>query len=222
MKTFFAACAAAFIGTQASATTYDFNDQTLPSIFDSASGFGFRTESGNPSNAALSFTGGGSTVGTTPAGVNTLHTGGQLRHATTGALNLSSTASISFDFLFGTSGSTPYGSFENADGSEDFIVAYSVDGGSTFAEFFRIDTEDNTYHGDLATAVVALPGAAQTGSTLLSFLQVRNSGSAYDHWALDNVTLSVAAVPLPAGLPLLLTALGGAALLRNRRKQKAA
>ena len=208
------------LGSAASAATVTFDDQTLPSLFSSAGNYSFRTESGNASNAALAFVGSGSSTGTTPAGVAALTTGGEVRHATTGILDLRTGGTLTFDFLFGDSTATDFGAFENADSSEDFIVAYSVDGGATFVEFARIDTEDASYMGQFGSFSALIPVLAQTASTQLSFLQVRNSGAPYDHWAIDNVSIPtpVAAVPLPAGLPLALAALGALGVNRARRQ----
>ncbi|EPX75735.1 VPLPA-CTERM sorting domain-containing protein [Salipiger mucosus] len=223
MKTFLLAAAFGSLATGAAAITYDFNDATLPALFDSASVYSFRTDVNDASNSALAFTGSGANQGTTPAGVSALSTGGQLRHATTGALDLSAGGTLAFDFLFGTSATNDFGYYENADAGEDFIVAYSIDGGTSFTEFARIDTEDATYANQFGAFSTLIPTAAQTGSTQLSFMQVFNSGSSFDHWALDNLSVSaVAAVPLPASLPLLGAAVGAFGLFGARRRRKAA
>lgn len=63
------------------------------------------------------------------------------------------------------------------------------------------------------------------GSNTLTFsfaspgpLNNGNQGTNDESWALNNLDISVAAVPLPAGLPLLGAGLGALALVRRRRK----
>ncbi len=58
---------------------------------------------------------------------------------------------------------------------------------------------------------------------LLGVSNVAITGFNSGYWLADNITVnSVSSVPLPAALPLLLTALGGATALSRRRKRRAA
>ena len=108
--------------------------------------------------------------------------GGNVRFATSNALDLTEGGSISFDIIFGDSANGG----ENADGGEDVVLEYSIDDGTTWNNLGTYDTEDYT---SWSTQTQAIPAAAQTDATQLRWRQVRQSGSNYDNWGLDNVQL---------------------------------
>jgi hypothetical protein len=67
-----------------------------------------------------------------------------------------------------------------------------------------------------------LPGAPVTGTPLIRLLPVLfgnvSQGDTYSvNWTVNLTVAEIAAVPLPAGLPLLLAGLGGLALTRKRK-----
>ena len=107
--------------------------------------------------------------------------GGNVRFATSQALDLTAGGFISFDLIFGNS--TNGG--EDADPGKDVILEYSPDG-IVWTAFAQYDTEDYT---SWSTVIEAIPTAAQDMSMLLRWRQIAQSGSSFDNWGLDNVEL---------------------------------
>ena len=116
------------------------------------------------------------------------------RNISTIPLDLRFVGEIDFDLLIGDSSQTPWGFFENADSGEDILLAYSVDGGGSFTQVQVFDTELLVSLGKFGSFSVALPALAQTDNTILRWSQVSNSGSPFDHWALDNISIGTAIV----------------------------
>ena len=110
------------------------------------------------------------------------NSGGNVRFATSNALDLTAGGAIAFDLIFGDSANGG----ENADGGEDVVLEYSVDDGASWNSLKTYDTEDYT---TWSTVTKTIPGAAQTDATMLRWRQVRQSGSSYDNWGLDNIQL---------------------------------
>ena len=107
--------------------------------------------------------------------------GGNVRFATSQALDLTAGGFITFDLIFGTSSNGG----ENADAGEDVVLEYSIDG-TAWTELALYDTEDYT---SWSTLIEAIPAAAQTAATLLRWRQINHSGYDFDNWGLDNVSL---------------------------------
>lgn len=108
--------------------------------------------------------------------------GADVRFATSNALDLTDGGAIAFDLIFGDSSNGG----ENADGGEDVVLEYSIDDGASWNNLRTYDTEDYT---TWSTLTKNIPGEAQTDATMLRWRQVRQSGSVYDNWGLDNVQL---------------------------------
>ncbi len=143
--------------------------------------------------------------------------GSGTRSATTIALDLSSGGDISFRLKIG--GPRDTSEFEDADNGEDVVLEYSVNNGSLWSNLFTFDTENTTYRdtwGLFSTSLGSL-GA----NTLFRWRQVNHSGSSWDHWAIDDVSIASAsivsdAVPAPTALSLLAGGLIGLGGLRRR------
>jgi Reelin subrepeat B/Immunoglobulin domain len=72
------------------------------------------------------------------------------------------------------------------------VLEYSTDGGMTFAVAGTYDTA--TYYNWTAITL-PIPVAAQSLATQFRWRQLSNSGTGYDHWALDNVTVETEPIP---------------------------
>ncbi len=162
----------------ASAATGDNFDAGIDASFFAEVGNGTVNDNFGGSGNSLFFTGGSRNDGS--------------RFATTQALDVSDGGTIAFDLVFGTS----QNGGENADAGEDVSLSYSIDGGNTFVEFARYDTEAFTSFTNITEVI---PTAARTSETQFRFQQVAHSGSNFDNFALDNVeVLGADAVVAPA------------------------
>ncbi len=115
--------------------------------------------------------------------------GSGTRAATTIGLSLGDGAEINFSLKIGTEsfGST----CENSDAGEDVVLEYSTDGGTNFNVLATYDSED---FADFTAITEEVPCEAQTSSTILRWRQLANSGSGFDNWALDDISVSCAAL----------------------------
>jgi gliding motility-associated-like protein len=130
-------------------------------------------------NGALMNTNCGSVTG------NSLHfDAGVDRIAVTQAINAIVGGEITFSIVFGT-GVTPC---EAADFGEDVVLEYSIDGGTNW---INIATYDVNSYTTFTNITVPIPPGAMTSSTLFRWRQVTFSGSGFDNWALDDVTIDV-------------------------------
>ena len=126
------------------------------------------------------------------------------RFAHTSGFDLTQGESVSFYFRQGKSPSTSY--FENTDGlSEAMDFSYSVDG-TNYTTIFTFNPSNNNYNGSWQQFSFDINGAMLSSSTSFKWQQRDNSGSSYDHWAIDNVAITSAAsaqVPEPTSLAIL-------------------
>lgn len=160
----------------------DFNSGSLASFWTSAGNYSVEVVAGQ---GILSFDGNPS------QNLNSVTVGsGESRQITTTALDLTGNGTIEFDLLIGDGGTTAWGEFENADGGEDVVLAYSIDGGTSFVTIQIFDTEASATLGQFGSFNIIPPAAAQTAATILRWSQLSNSGSGFDHWALDNVKIN--------------------------------
>ena len=98
-------------------------------------------------------------------------------------IDLRNYSEIEIDLIIGTSSNGG----ENADGSEDFGIAYSINGGTNFTTFVIIDSEDPTFTGtNVGTGSFTLPQAARTSNTIIRFYQLAHSGSGFDQIGITN------------------------------------
>ncbi len=136
------------------------------------------------------------------------------RSATTVGLDLTGGGSISFRLKIG--GPNDTAEFEDADevNEEDVLLRYSVDSGSTWNNLKLFDTEDLLYRDNWGSFSMPLP--ALGSNTIFQWIQLRFSGSSYDHWAIDDVAI----IAVPEQSTLLLGALASLGLLTSRRRRK--
>ena len=105
------------------------------------------------------------------------------RSATTNNLNMLGGGTVSFYLKIG-SGSSPC---ENADSGEDVALIYSIDNGTNWDTVNVYDTEDyNTF----IQITEIVPSGAWSSSTQFRWIQVDHSGSGYDVWSLDDISIS--------------------------------
>lgn len=143
------------------------------------------------------------------------------RSANTTGYDVSSGGVVSFNLKIGGSNDTSL--FENADSGEDVFFNYSINDGATWNLLHVFDTEDLVFSDTWGLANIDITGAAATTNTLFQWIQSSHNDSRFDHWAIDNVTISndsVSAVPLPAAAFLFGPALLG--FMGFRRKAKVA
>ncbi|PSR02856.1 MAG: hypothetical protein BRD50_06780, partial [Bacteroidetes bacterium SW_11_45_7] len=127
----------------------------------------------------------------TVSGANALYfDGSNTREVITKDLNVSGDGLITFHLKIGTGG----GSCESADNGEEVALAYSTDGGATWSNINVYDTDN---YPSFALVQEVIPQSARTSSTRFRWRQLSNSGSGFDHWAVDDV-----AVDLFSGSPL--------------------
>ncbi|GEM_PF-3542703 len=145
--------------------------------------------------------------------------GSGTRSANTIGYDLSSGGDLNFRLKLGGPNDTSL--FENMDSGEDVILNYSTNGGTSWTNLFTFDTENLSYRDTWGLASFTISGAIATANTMFQWIQARHSGSRYDHWAIDNVSISnnVSSVPEPASLALLGLGLAG---IRFSRKKKTA
>jgi hypothetical protein len=141
-------------------------------------------EGGAPNNALWSLVQGGFIgVGCgTANGAGALYFNGGTRQATTVPLAATGGGSINFALRIGSAG----GSCENADPSEEVVLEYSLDGIA-----WQLIRE---YHVDSFTVFTpiqeTIPVGAASAQTQFRWRQKGNSGSSYDHWAIDDVSIT--------------------------------
>lgn len=117
------------------------------------------------------------------SGHSLFFSGSGQRSTTTNAIDLTAGGFITFDLIFGSSSNGG----ENADAGEDVVLEYSTNGGTNWTQLALYDTEDYTAWSSM---IAAIPEAAQTAATQLRWRQVSHSGSSFDNWGLDNVSLA--------------------------------
>ena len=112
------------------------------------------------------------------------------RFATTRPIDTTSGGTISFELRLANGSTSPW---ENVDIPEEGVVLeYSTDGGMTFTVAGTYDTA--TYYNWTAITL-PIPSAAQSLATQFRWRQLSNSGTGYDHWALDNVKVDSTPTP---------------------------
>jgi subtilisin family serine protease len=127
------------------------------------------------------------------SGANSLwFNGNASRSATTRPLNVQYGGEVAFWLRFGTTPNAPWEIPELP--GEGVVVEYSVDGGATFVP---LATYDTPVFLSWTRCSVALPAAAYGPDTLVRWRQLANSGDNADHWALDDVAVTLYATPQP-------------------------
>ncbi len=117
--------------------------------------------------------------------------GSQPRELETTDYDVSCGGTICFEMKYATQGGS--GNCEGPDLTDEGVaIQYSTDGGTTWV---TIDYQDPNGGNDPALTVwnqycYSLPAPALTTSTRFRWFQDVGSGATYDHWGIDNVTLS--------------------------------
>lgn len=135
----------------------------------------------NPCGAPPGGTGTYMWMGTSTAAPRTLQSAG---------LDVSCGGDICFDLKFAIQGQAA--PCEGPDlTTEGVYLQYSIDGGVTFTDifYFQPNTTTNAYT-TWGNYCFPIPAVAQTGSTIFKWYQGGSSGTGYDHWGIDNVTIS--------------------------------
>ncbi len=113
------------------------------------------------------------------------------RFAATLPINTSGGGTIGFYICLANGSAWPWEQADSLPG-EGVILEYSTDAGSTWTVMGNYDT--SAYY--VWTAVtVPIPVGAQAAATQFRWRQKSHSGSSYDHWALDNVTVDAGPTP---------------------------
>ena len=125
--------------------------------------------------------------------VNSLWFNGDVtRSATTRPLNVQHGGEVGFWLRFGTAAVAPW-ELPDLPG-EGVVVEYSVDGGATYVPLATFDTPE---FFAWTRRSVALPAPAYSPATLLRWRQLAHSGNNADHWALDDVAVTLYTTPRP-------------------------
>lgn len=112
---------------------------------------------------------------------NNLHFDGTgSRFATTVPLNTLAGGEVSFKIALANGFTSPW---ETADPGEEVVLEYS-NNGTTFTQIGG-SYSSRTWQ----SVVVAIPVAAQTSSTRFRWRQISNSGTNFDHWAIEDVQI---------------------------------
>ena len=140
------------------------------------------------------------------------------RRAISDGYDLSYGGSVSFNLKLGGSNDTAL--FENIDADEDIVFSYSTNNGTDWIELFVFDSEDSSFTDTWGLISFDITGSAASSDTMFEWRQrpYSNShdGETFDHWAIDNVTIS--AVPLPAAIWLFGSGLIGFVWASRKKK----
>ena len=80
---------------------------------------------------------------------------------------------------------------ETPDASEDLLISYSIDGGVNFTLFETIDTADAEVTGStFGQKTIAIPEAAKVADVVFKIYQSNHTGSTFDNWGVDLITLT--------------------------------
>jgi hypothetical protein len=121
-------------------------------------------------------------------------------------------------FMLKIGGSMDTSTFEDADSGEDVLIQYATNGGA-WVDLQVIDTEDSNYKDTWGMVNISITGDAMSNDTKFQFVQARHSGSNWDNWAIDNVSLSNnASVDIPEPSTFAIFALGMMGLVSCRVK----
>ncbi len=144
--------------------------------------------------SALSGTVAATNFGGSVSGANALWFGGDgERFATTRPLNAASGGLIDFQLRLAGGPAAPW-RMPTLPG-EGVVLEYSADAGISWAAIRAYDTCAFTNWSRIREEI---PLAAQTPATLFRWRQLSNSGAAFSHWALDDVTVLVSTNAPPA------------------------
>lgn len=142
---------------------------------------------------------------------NALHfRGNGTRSATTVQMDVSNGAVVQFDFRGGNEDIDGSFFWEDVDFGEDAVLEYSTDG----VNFTPLDTLDLVQFRDDSPTTewlsysTGLPADARSSTTSFRWRQLNHSGTPWDKWAIDNVTITATPEPGTWGLVAVVGMLG--------------
>jgi|GEM_PF-4968580 len=104
------------------------------------------------------------------------------RQITTVGLNVASGGNIYFDLIFGDDSNGG----QKVDLGEDVALEFSLNNGASWREIAVYDPQEFTDWTDISEVI---PSSAQTESTQFRWSQEAHSGSRFDLWGLDNISI---------------------------------
>ena len=107
---------------------------------------------------------------------------GTSRQATTIAINATPVGKINFDFIYGTD----HNGGEEVDANEEVVLEYSTDG-NNFTRFGKLNLSPN--RPNWKSHSINMPQGV-TSSTSFRWRQLSHHGGIYDHWAIDNISIT--------------------------------
>ena len=178
---------------QTTATSFDFNSGTAPTGWVTSGGAAFITGS----NIEYGYVG-GPEAGNNTTNVYWASTSTGLPGVTTSAVDVSNGGTFSFYIAMGDDSSSPIQA-EHLDNGEGIDLSYSTDNGTNWIDVAYLQRLGNSESADQYIAEgtwtyveYEIPVAAQTASTEFRFQQRSSSGSSYDNWGIDDITISSA------------------------------
>jgi gliding motility-associated-like protein len=107
---------------------------------------------------------------------------GVVRQATTKNLNVLSGGTVNFSLKIGQGGAP----CEQADLGENVVLEYSINNGATWT---IINTYQYNAYPNFTALTATIPNPAKTSATRFRWRQLTHSGSGFDNWALDNISI---------------------------------
>ncbi len=168
-----------FIGTgQGVATAFDFNGSTFPTGWV-ASAFTLGQPCFNPAPDGTNYF-------WSAAGESNIP-----RFVQTNAIDATTGGNLIFEMDFGKDDPQP--GCEEVDANEGVFLQYSIDGGTNWVDiqyFDPIDPSGGAIGYEWILQNIPIPSAAQTVSTMFRWIQPNHSGTGYDNWGLDNISVN--------------------------------
>jgi hypothetical protein len=110
--------------------------------------------------------------------------GATIRSAATNPMNVLAGGNINFAIQI-ANGVTPC---EMADAGEEVVLEYSIDNGITWTNIATYAT--GGVYANITPITVPIPAGAQTASTTFQWRQLSNSGTSFDNWSLDDISIN--------------------------------
>ncbi len=109
------------------------------------------------------------------------------RSLTTVTLSATGASSISF-YVMSPSAATETSTCENPDPGENLQLQYSTNGGTSWTTMTTYSA--GTSYTSFTAQSISVPSGAKTSSTMFRWYQASSSGPSFDHWAIDDVTIT--------------------------------
>ncbi len=163
------------------ATAFDFNTGSLPAGWNSSP-----FSVGQPCDSA---------TGNSPDNSNyfwaTSNSPAGIRFVETNSLDVSNGGTLDFYIRYGDDDPS-FGCEDGDQASEEVYLQYSIDGGNNWVTFYDqwdiTGNQEPWYRWYFNS--IQIPSAAQTSATKFRWYQPDNSGSSFDNWGLEDVSVS--------------------------------